>query len=259
MKLIGMIVPLLLIVAQSAAAQETTGSRATARFADPARPGWVKAHLVNGGITVRGYDGAEVVVVAKRRGAQSGSTGLTLESRENNTVVVRTRSWDGPVDLDLRVPLQTSLQLRCVNQGDVVVEGVGGEMDVQNVNGSITLSHVTGSAIAGTTNGNVVVSLDKLATGEPMSFVTFNGKVDLTLPRGSRATLKMSIGRNGNISSDAELDLKPTPPQVTTQKPGPDGRRILKVDRTLVGTLNGGGTDVTLRTFNGDILLRESK
>src|SRR5437762_11908492 len=35
-------------------------------LSDPGRPALVKASLVNGGITVKGYDGKEVVVEARR-------------------------------------------------------------------------------------------------------------------------------------------------------------------------------------------------
>src|SRR5437764_12602336 len=40
-------------------------------LSDPGRPALVKASLVNGGITVKGYDGKEVVVEARARNRES--------------------------------------------------------------------------------------------------------------------------------------------------------------------------------------------
>src|SRR5258708_23043708 len=41
--------------------------RVSVNLSDPARPALVKASLLNGGITVKGYDGKEVVVEARAR------------------------------------------------------------------------------------------------------------------------------------------------------------------------------------------------
>ena len=60
-------------------------------LSDPSRPARVEASLVNGGITVKGYDGKEVVVEARARNRESArsnsnmkriivsSTGLSVE------------------------------------------------------------------------------------------------------------------------------------------------------------------------------------
>src|SRR5262245_6230501 len=48
--------------------QESSGSdRVAVTLTDPSRPALVKASLVNGGITVKAYDGKEVVVEARAR------------------------------------------------------------------------------------------------------------------------------------------------------------------------------------------------
>src|SRR5260370_36757241 len=40
-------------------------------LSDPSRPAFVKASLINGGITVKGYDGKEVVVEARARNGET--------------------------------------------------------------------------------------------------------------------------------------------------------------------------------------------
>jgi hypothetical protein len=71
--------------------------RVSVNLSDPARPSLVKASLVNGGITVKAYDGKEVVVEARARNRESArsdstmkrvpvsGTGLSVEE-ENNEV-----------------------------------------------------------------------------------------------------------------------------------------------------------------------------
>ena len=43
-------------------AQEATPDRATVRLSDPTKPAWVKAHTLNGGISVKGYEGKDVII-----------------------------------------------------------------------------------------------------------------------------------------------------------------------------------------------------
>src|SRR5216684_8814569 len=135
-------------------------------LSDPARPALVKASLVNGGITVKGYDGKEVVVEARARNRETSrsesnpkriaisSTGLSVEE-ENNDVRIGTDSYMRAVDLTISVPVHTSLKLRAVNDGDITVTGVEGELDVDDINGSVTLNNVSGSAVAHALNGRL--------------------------------------------------------------------------------------------------------
>src|SRR5262245_36303508 len=117
-----------LLVAQS-------DNHITVPLTDPARPAQVRAHLLNGSITVKAYEGKEIIVDAKVRtstrtevgeghgegrgeGRGEGmhripmtSTGLNVEA-ENNQVRISTDSVQRTVDLTLSVPVHTSLSLR---------------------------------------------------------------------------------------------------------------------------------------------------
>src|SRR5215467_4486470 len=48
-------------------------------FSDPTRPGLVKASLVNGGITVKAYDGKEVIVEARARNHESARSDTSMK------------------------------------------------------------------------------------------------------------------------------------------------------------------------------------
>jgi DUF4097 and DUF4098 domain-containing protein YvlB len=257
-----------------ARAQEASADRTSVPLTNPAKPARVKAHTINGGITVKGYDGKEVLVEARLRADEGGrhdrypgmrrlpnrTTGLSVEE-EDNLVEIKTESWRAAADLVIQVPFDSSLELACVNDGDIVVEEVRGEIEAQNVNGSITLSRLSGSAVANTTNGEVVVSFVRMDPGKTMSFVTLNGNVDVTLPKGTKANLSMRIDHDGEIYSDFEIATRAAPVSATADPGGrpKGGRFVLKVDRAVHGTINGGGPELSLKTFNGDILVREAK
>ncbi|MGH9662208.1 MAG: hypothetical protein ACRD96_26905, partial [Bryobacteraceae bacterium] len=118
-------------------AQDT--DRVSVAFSDPSRPGLVRASLLHGSITVKGYAGKEVVVEAKRRnrGAppaatgglkrlEIGTTGLEVEE-ENNVMKVGAASHRNAIDLVIQVPSRTNLKLNATNDGHITVEQVQGD------------------------------------------------------------------------------------------------------------------------------------
>jgi DUF4097 and DUF4098 domain-containing protein YvlB len=237
-------------------------------LSDPARPALVKASLVNGGITVKGYDGEEVVVEARARNRESprsdsnmkrivvSSTGLSVEE-ENNEVRISTDSFMRAIDLTISVPVHTSLKLSAVNSGDIVVTGVDGELDVNDVNGSVTLNNVSGSAVAHALNGRVLVTFTRV-NQKPMAFSSLNGDIDVTFPADLKANLSLKSDR-GEIFSDFEVQVQASAPQQTVE----DGRKkggkyLVRLDKTVHGTINGGGPELQFTNFNGGIYIRKA-
>lgn len=233
-------------------------------FSDPARQRVVKLTMISGSIHVKGYNGNEVVIetkgAANRRHEMDGlrridmTPGYTAEEQDN--VVTIKPSMNAPGSIDIQVPARTSLQLSTVNGGEVSVDGVEGELDVKNTNGSVKMSHVAGVVVANALNGNVIAVLDRVTPGRPMSFSSLNGTVDVTLPADTKATLKMRSD-NGDVYSDFDITLG-SAGQVTTGK-APGGRYRVQVDKTIAGTINGGGPEIRLTTMNGRVMLRKAK
>lgn len=261
-----------LALAAVAAAQDTPAAdRVTVPFSDPSRPRTVKGHLLNGCFSVEGYDGAEVVVEGRGaepsrrrppRGAEgmhridpSGS-GLTIEE-ESNTITIRSAANSGNVLL--RVPRTVTLKLECTNGGDMKVANITGDLELNNLNGNITASNVSGSVLGHSLNGKVAVLFDRVTPDKPMSFSTLNGDIDVTLPPDTKATVKMKSD-NGEIYSDFDVKLSPNASQpVVEDSRGKGGKYRVKIDRTTVGTINGGGPEMTFKTLNGNIFMRQRK
>src|SRR5262245_21818783 len=270
-KLISMILfaGLVIDVAASTQAQTVSGNRFVVNFSDPSRPGLLKVNLFDNGITVRSYNGKEIIIETTsrpRRGRPDTTSdglkrididtaGLTIEE-ENNVMSVSARRIGDSGNLEIQVPLKTNLNLRTVNGGNIVVDGVEGEIEVSNTNGGVTLNNVAGSVVAHATNGRVVASLRDITPNKPMSFTSQNSNLDITLPANAKANLRMRTN-NGAIYSDFDIQLQPTTPTVQG-RPGGGGFRI-ETDRTITGTINGGGPDFQLTTLNGNIYIRKGK
>ena len=257
------------------AAQDSV-EKATVPLHDPSRPAKIQAHLMTGGITVKGYDGKEVLVEAHaRHGGEEhestparaegmrrlelpGNAGLEVEE-DNNQVDIKTSSFNRPVDLVISVPRKSSLELKCLNGGDIYVEHVDGDIDANNLNGKVTLKNVSGSVLAHSLNGEVFVTLDRIDPSKPMSFSTMNGDIDVTLPDNFRGNLRMKTD-HGEIFSDFDVKIDSGGGGITTadgkQK---DGTYHLRFDRDLRGTVNGGGPEFQFTSFNGQIYIRKRK
>jgi hypothetical protein len=262
------------LVAQSA-------NHITVPFSDPSRPGTLKVRLVQGALTVRTASGRDVIVDASGGLAQrperdnnrsqrsdglrrlSQPTGVTIEEESNVISITARPNDDGR--LDIQVPARTNLQLSLVNGGNLVIERVEGDIEANNVNGSIRLTDVAGSVVAHSVNDDVVATVRQVAAQKAMAFTSLNGDVDVTLPASLKANLKLRSDQ-GDVYTD--FDVVTTSSPVSTSQPGQDrgrnndaakGKYRLRVDRSIYGTVNGGGPEIELRTFNGDVFLRKGK
>lgn len=256
-------------------AQEDVVDRLSVPFSDPGKPGFIEVGLVNGSITVTGYDGAEVVIEAKTRTRKISSegekervqgmiripvvaTGLEVEE-EDNRMEIGVESWKRTIDITLRIPINTSLSLHTVNSGDILVENVRGEIEVNNTNGRVNLNNVSGSVIAHALNRDLVVTLDQIFPDKPMSFSTLNGDIDVTFPAGLKADVQIKSD-NGEVYSDFDVQLTKDSRQVVEENERDrDGKYHVKIDRTIHGTINGGGQEIAFKSFQGDIIIRKTK
>lgn len=187
------------------------------------------------------------------------NTGLTVEESDN-LVTVRVESWKRSIDLTIKVPFATSLKLQGTNLEDegISVENVSGEIEVYGMMGNVLLKNVSGTVVANSTNGDVNVALAKVTPDKPMSFVAFNGDVDITLPGDTKATFNLKSGM-GEVYSDFDMTLKTQPVKSEQSAKADKGKFHVSMDRAVTGTINGGGPEFKLQTFNGNIYIRKKK
>lgn len=252
---------------------QDNGNRITVPFSDASKPRTLIVKMIQGGITVRGYEGRDAIVETTARSGSStrhsrpsnvpegmhqiaNNSGALDITEEGNIVTIHGGVMHAS-DVVIQVPSQTSLKLETMNGGAIVVENVSGEIDAQNMNGAVTINNASGSVVANSMNGKINVSLNKVTPNKPMSFSTMNGTIDVTLPADMKANLKMKTD-NGDIwtAFDVKLDAS-HPPAVEDSRKNGSGRYHVKVDKAMYGSINGGGPEIQFVTSNGSIVIHK--
>jgi hypothetical protein len=239
-------------------------------FSDPSRPGKIEVELLSGAITVRGENRRDVAIVMRQRPdkpsvqapAPPGLRRLQQVpgfevSEERNEIKIEAASFRRTGALELRVPLRVNLELNTVNDGTITVENVEGEIEIENVNGPVILTNVAGSVVANSVNGGVTAKLTRVMADKAMAFTSLNGPVDVTLPPTIKANFKLRSDQ-GEIFTDFDVQVRPAPAGTATGTRN-NGRYRVEVNRAIYGTVNGGGPEIELRTFNGPVYLRKGQ
>jgi len=262
----------------------------TVPLSDPSRPATLNVDLMWGGVTIRGtnrkdvliearsgderrgrrgrgvfLDGGGIIVLGGRGRGGNGDTsglrrltqpgGFTIDENSNQ-VTVTSGSMNRGVDFMIEMPSRANLKLTTLNDGPIVVENIDGEIEVSNINESVTLTNVGGSVVANAHNGALKVVMTRIAPDRPMAFTTFNGPVDVTLPSTLKANLKLRSD-HGEIFTDFDVQVRQTAAPASSQR-GPDGKIHIDVNQSIQGTVNGGGPEFELRSYNGNIYVRKA-
>jgi hypothetical protein len=244
----------------------------TVPLTDPAKRGKLKAHLNYGSITVKGTGRKDVLVKYKaenededkHRGKNGKNLegmkrvsggGMDLEASENNNYVkISSDSWNNKMDLEVEVPSGFDLDIHTYNDGDLMISNIQGELALTNYNGEITALNISGTAVATTYNGDIKITFDKITDNTPMAYSTYNGDIDLTMPAATKATFKMKT-EQGEIYTGFDMEITSSGP--VQKKDSKSGTFKIVIDDWKKGNINGGGAEVTMKNYNGDIYIRK--
>ena len=108
-------------------------------------------------------------------------------------------------------------------------------------------------------NGRIVATLAQVSAAKASSFSSMNGSIEVTLPADLKARLKMKTD-HGEIYTDFDVKVESVTGSTTfaTNGGGKSGGGALPhTDRTLYGTINGGGPEMQFTTYNGRIVIRK--
>jgi hypothetical protein len=270
------VITIVLFAGAFAFSQQTTGDRVNVSFSDPSKPGFLEVYVESGSITVRGYNGKDVIIAStigakkstrqeqeedipeKAKGMKriaANRTGLVVEE-ENNEMKIYVAARDDKVNLDIQVPIRTSLKLFSNEEGDVLVENVTGEIEAANSDGNLTLKNISGSAVAHAYDGELVVTFNQIDLGKPMAFSSYDGDIDVTFPSSVKATV-MIKSQDGDIYSDFEIDLQAAPKKQVKDERKTGGRYRISFGEYVTGTINGGGPEFQFVSYDGDIYIRK--
>lgn len=265
------LVALTLAVCAAANAQDDSG-RMIIQGHGGSKPRMVNITAHNGPVTVKAYSGNDLAVEPCGSHARAGRTGrqssqvppgmhrlnlighdVEVEEQDN---VFTVRGAGSMECISLSVPTQSSVKVEAHN-GAVNIEGVHGDIEIDSHNGHVTLTNVSGTANVSSRNGVIVASMDRVESTKPTSFSGVNGKIDITLPADLKANLKLKAFQ-GDIWTDFDVMMSGARPS-TQSGNSSNGKYKVTFDRTINGTINGGGVDITLNTLNGPIYIHKKK
>jgi len=236
-------------------------------LSNPDQRARVVVDLRKGSIEVVGTDRKDVLVRYEATGGNDsdeaskqglrriGSAALDLEITENNNDVdIESSSWQKGVNVYVEVPRNVDLHVETYNQGDLVIRNVNGEITADNYNGAITAENISGSLVADTYNGEIRATFNAVTPDTPMAFSTYNGNVDLTFPNSFKASMKMKTNRGDIYSGFDFAEVKSDPKKVVDKK---SSTYKVYLDEWVRGSINGGGPEIMIENYNGDIYIRK--
>lgn len=248
---------------------------------------------INGAITVRGGNSSKIEVEAvktitgdSKKEVNQGSkeTSLAMISQNDSTIIhiknpylmykkgaKKGRNnfggyrWDNhdqkdtgynfKFDIAVKVPKNTHLIVRTINNGDISISNTQGEIVVNNINGSIQLEQVVGKTKARTINGQLKATYTQVPP-KGSSYYTLNGNIKINYPKNLSAELRFK-SFNGEFYTDYPIEYLPTSVVKETAKNGK--KSIYKVDKYTAVKVGKGGEVFRFETFNGNIYIHQQK
>ena len=215
--------------------------------------------IVNGAIDVIGSEKAtqaEMTVTIEALGdgyeeVRSYAESLRVDVTTSGEVLVLTEDNSArPACIDsintkisITVPKSQIEQIKAKEtNGSMLFRSLAATLDVSSSNGAVLIEQVqlADSSTIQATNGVIQADVTLPSTGDFL-FATTNGVITLILPTTTQANLQVQTV-NGTLTSNL-------PVTVTRSVSG----------RTLVGSMNGGGAQLTVTTTNGDIELTHAE
>ncbi|MDA8527809.1 DUF4097 domain-containing protein, partial [Opitutaceae bacterium] len=197
---------------------------ATATFSNPDEPGRFQARLMQGEVSIRGGDVAEVTVStdapreAREKPREDGmrviSSGASFSLRENdNTITLdygNQGSWVDHSRFVITVPHHTHLNIEISMGGEISIDDISGDVSIKNLNGEIDLRDISGGAIVESMNGEIEASFLAVHPDRPLSFTSMNGEIELHLPADAAANMRFRTQKSLILNNFGEDVLETT-------------------------------------------------
>ena len=231
----------------------------------------VDAQTANGRITLEGSDRDTVTVHARKE--VRGKRGVAAEFAEQVEVCAEQtgdelrvftehpplpRGVNLAVHYAIKTPRGADVNLRTVN-GKIEVSGIIGAINATTVNGGMKLEGDAGPIRARATNGTIKADIGLL--GDEVEFSATNGTIDIQARSGiapvSALTTNGSINLTLPVDFAGQLDAETRRGRVHSDFPIPV---VGKIRNQLKGEVGGGGDAVVkLRSTNGSIRLKRQE
>ena len=147
-----------------------------------------------------------------------------------------------------------NLDVSTVNDGNMEIKDVAGNLHVNNVNGSIAIKNAKGTTHAHTVNGAVEVNYLSNPPGQS-SYYTVNGQIKVVFPANLSADLQFK-SMNGEFYTDFQ-DAKQLPTEATRTQEKNGGGTVYKINKVTAVRIGAGGSIYKFETLNGNIYIKK--
>jgi hypothetical protein len=220
-------------------------------------------------VIVEGYSGNEIIFTSDKKEGQederakglkpiNGSglmdnTGLGINVADNGNTVEVNPVVNRNGAITIKVPKTMSVSYafdKVINSGNARFKDLEGELEISVQYNTVTLENVTGPLTVKSIYGGVEAKFKNTIKG-PLSIVSIYGFVDVTLPGSTKANIGLKTSY-GEILAASGLNIE-------LDKTGSNNDMIHFSNNNVKGKINGGGTEITLRSDYGKIYLRKGE
>jgi DUF4097 and DUF4098 domain-containing protein YvlB len=209
--------------------------------------GRVGLENINGDVTIEVWDQAEVRVYAVKQASSpdrlealkievdASSRGVFIDTRYPNSRDLSDddRHGHSEVEYTLTIPRFASIDDVDLVNGDLLIDGVEGDIDADAVNGTIVVRGAGGEVELETVNGRIELELGS-GLSKDVSLSSVNGTIEVILS-GSAEIRAETV--NGGIRNDFGIEVK----------------KGKYVGSTMNGSVGSGGPTIEMETVNGGI------
>lgn len=181
-------------------------------------------------------------------GGEDATNGLGLSITEKDGIITikDLKSHVTDVDLLIKLPKNINISMDTGLNGSAEIEGFSSEIEAETNVGELNLKNVTGPLTLNTNTGNINIAFSKVNQSSPITIVANIGEIDITLPSDTKANLDVET----SATLYTNFDFKAEPKK---------GLKNVSGLKEVINKINGGGVQIKLKSFMGNIYLRKKE
>lgn len=178
---------------------------------------------------------------------------MNLEIREkNNRVRINSEHSTFFTSVTVRVPSTANIEIELYQGGEIKVANVSGSVELESWRANVTAHSISGPIVAETHQSDIEVVFSSFNGEHPTSLTTYSGDIDVTVAKSMAANMNVQNYQGQILSGIEEAFITNESVQ---QSEGSKSKEII-IGGQMTAKLNGGGQEVSLITYSGDVYIR---
>jgi hypothetical protein len=217
--------------------------------------GLAKVNRIREVVTVNKVDASGLAKTTRSteglKSIKNNAIELVIEQK-NNTVEISSSNIHKSISLHIKVPMRTNLELELHRGKGIHIENISGKIEVETHKGEIVATAITGPIVAESHSSDIVIAFDSFSKGNPSSLTTHSGNIDITVNPQVAANI-MVQSHKGEIFSGLANEFVES---VEEKHKNAAGKHKIVIGGVMSAEVNGGGQDLRLVTYNGNLYIR---